>query len=53
MNQGHFQSALGYLAPFAALPQALHLTAVCHHHLGDAATAEKIMDALREAAEEE
>ncbi|MEW5772391.1 MAG: cobalamin-dependent protein [Thermodesulfobacteriota bacterium] len=49
MNQGHFEAARNYLRPFVHLPHALHMTAVCHHHLGDAATAEKIMTALRES----
>jgi radical SAM superfamily enzyme YgiQ (UPF0313 family) len=51
MNQGHFEAARNYLRAFAHLPQALHLTAICHHHLGDTATAEKIMAALQKEAE--
>jgi radical SAM superfamily enzyme YgiQ (UPF0313 family) len=52
MNQGHFAAARNYLKPLAHLPQALHMSAICLHHLGDAAAAEKIMAALRGAAEE-
>lgn len=52
MNQGHFAAARNYLKPLAHLPQALHMSAVCLHHLGDTAAAGKIMAALRESAEE-
>ncbi len=51
MNQRHFEAARNYLRAFSHLPQALHLTAVCHHHLGDTATAETIMAALHKAAQ--
>lgn len=47
MNQGHFAAARNYLKPLAHLPQALHMTAICLHRLGDAAQAEAIMAALQ------
>lgn len=49
MNQGQFQAALGYIKPFVRLPHALHLAAVCHHHLGNPEAAEKLISALQQA----